>query len=310
MVVNGDTTVEPNETFSVTLTSASGAVIGRGGSRPTILNDDPASGLRASVSNADMVEGNEAATTGGSNPLRFHVSLSTPVPAGHASIVVKYTVTGLTATGGAGAGPGIDFTQVSTPVALTFSPGQQDKTVGVNVFPDTVGEPDERFSVNLVGVSGGATLVNATARRAVVTVPNSTTQTVHVQAINDAGAGNPSNNSTTFTPTATTLNVTTQYNSADNTRLLKNATYFAQNAADAQRTSVGILGYLVGIAHPPAITPIEPPVNTGPNDHTTPWSTTDQSALVTVMRHYALTPSEAQYFSVQLIGYLLALAGN
>ncbi len=158
---------------------------------------------------------------------------------------------------------------------------------------------------------GGQTItVPATARRAVVPVPNGTTQTAHVQAVNDAGPGDPSNDSTTFTPAVSTITVTTQYNATDNTRLLKNATYFGQNAVDAQRTSVGIIAYIVGLVHSPTMTPVAPPVSTGPNSYTTPWSAGDQGALVSVMRQYSLTPSETQYFSTQLIGYLLAVGGN
>ncbi len=152
--------------------------------------------------------------------------------------------------------------------------------------------------------------VPATARRAIVTVPNGTTQTAHVQAVNNLGSGATSAESAAFTPAATTVNVTTAYNANDNTRLLKNATYFGQTALNAQRTSVGILAYLVGLAHAPSMTPVEPPTSTGPNSYTTPWSATDQSVLVSVMRQYGLTPSEAQYFGAQLVGYLLALGGH
>ncbi len=125
---------------------------------------------------------------------------------------------------------------------------------------------------------GGQTAtVPATALRAVVAVPNGTIQTVHVQAVNDAGRSDPSNDSAAFTPAASTINVTTQYNATDNTRLLKNATYFGQDAAGAQRTSVAILAYLVGLVHTPDITPVVPPVSSGPNGYTTPWSATDQA---------------------------------
>ncbi len=158
---------------------------------------------------------------------------------------------------------------------------------------------------------GGQTVtVPAAARRAVVTVPNGTTQTAHVQAVNAKGPGTASAESAPFTPTAAAVSVTTHYDASDNTRLLKNATYFGQTAVNAQRTSVGILAYLVGLVGPPAMTPIPPPASPGPNSYTTAWSTGDQPALVTVMRQYGLTPPEAQLFSVQIVGYLLALGGN
>jgi hypothetical protein len=40
VLVVGDTTVEPNETFSVRLSSASGAAVSRTSGRGTIVNDD------------------------------------------------------------------------------------------------------------------------------------------------------------------------------------------------------------------------------------------------------------------------------
>ncbi len=157
---------------------------------------------------------------------------------------------------------------------------------------------------------GGQTVtVPPVARRAVVTVPNGATQTAHVRAVNAKGPGTASGESAPFTPAAATVNVTTAYNAGDNTRLVKNATNFGQTAANAQRTSTGIVAYIVGLVGGSA-TPIAPPVSTGPNSYTTPWSTADQPALVSVMRQYGLSPSEAQYFCVQLVGYLLALGGH
>ncbi len=159
--IKGDTTVEPGETFTAAITSVSGATLGRSVARSTIVNDDPGRGLRLSVSNAGIVEGNAVATPGTGNGLRMHVSLSRPVPAGHAPIVVRYTVTGITATGGSGPGAGVDFVAVTTPIALTFTAGQIDKAVTVSVFADTFVEPDETLELTLVSATGGATISHA-----------------------------------------------------------------------------------------------------------------------------------------------------
>src|SRR5205814_8228637 len=40
VLVNGDTVVEPNETFTLTLTSPGGATLGRSDATGTIINDD------------------------------------------------------------------------------------------------------------------------------------------------------------------------------------------------------------------------------------------------------------------------------
>ncbi len=158
---------------------------------------------------------------------------------------------------------------------------------------------------------GGQTMtVPKDALRAVLPVPNGQAQTVHVQAVNDSGPGDESNPSSSFTPSASTLNVTTQYDAFTNTRLLKNAAYFGQTPVDAQRTSVAIIAYIVGIVNNPDMTPITPPAVSGPNSYTTPWSATEQGPLVSVMRQYGLKPNEAQSFCVQVVGYLLALGGH
>ncbi len=157
---------------------------------------------------------------------------------------------------------------------------------------------------------GQTTTVPGDATRAVLTVPNGVTQTVTVQAVNGYGTGPPSRSSLTFTPTASTLSLLVSYNDGDNTRLVKNATYFGQNTIDAQRTSVGILAYITGIVHASTITPVLLTGNSAPNQYVVSWSAADQGALVAVMRQYALTPVETEHFSVALVGYLLALGGN
>ncbi len=200
---------------------------------------------------------------------------------------------------------------VSTPDAPTLT-GIRAGNGWVSVAwnpPAASGDTPITSYVVTSNLGGQSVAVPAGSARAVLGVPNGVTQTVSVRAVNDSGAGEPSNSSSAFTPAASTINVTTTYNAGDNTRLQKNATYFAQTAVNAQRTSVGIVAYIVGlIGGPPA--PIAPPVSTGPNSTTTPWSAADQAALVSAMTKYGLAPSEAQYFCVQLVGYLLALGGN
>ncbi|HEY1737501.1 MAG TPA: CAP domain-containing protein [Acidimicrobiia bacterium] len=158
---------------------------------------------------------------------------------------------------------------------------------------------------------GGQTVtVPAGASRAVVSVPNGTAQRATVAAVNASGSGPKSSPSASFTPKAASVSVKTSYNAADNTRLLKDATYYGQTAVNAQKTSVGVLAYLVGLVGSSTTSPITPPVSSGTHSYTTSYSTSDQGALVTVMRQYGLSPSEAQYLSVYLVGYLLSLNGH
>ena len=158
----GDTTVESNETFTIALTSAStNATLVRKTMRVTIIDDDPQSGIRATVGNVGIYEGNTPATPGGTNPVRFHVVLSQPVPTGGPNVIVGYTVNPNTATGCNAVAAGCDFIQQTTRKYLTFTPGQNDQVITVGVIPDTTAEPNETYSVKLVSVTGGATIGHA-----------------------------------------------------------------------------------------------------------------------------------------------------
>ncbi|MCB0932973.1 MAG: hypothetical protein KDB71_13895, partial [Mycobacterium sp.] len=83
--VIGDTAVEPTETFTVTLSSPSGAKLGTATATGTITNDDVAASLPSvSIANATVAEGNSGTST-----LGFTVALSKastdPVSVGYAT---------------------------------------------------------------------------------------------------------------------------------------------------------------------------------------------------------------------------------
>jgi Calx-beta domain/Low-density lipoprotein receptor repeat class B len=149
--VNGDTTVEPDETFRVNLANATGsATIADGQAVATIVNDDQpviAPPSRISVGNVTMAEGNA-----GQSAFRFTVALDTPQSA-------PVTVEFATADGTASA-PSDYAANTGT---VTFAPGETAKTVTVQVNGDTRKEPDETFSVNLSNAAGNATLADGNA---------------------------------------------------------------------------------------------------------------------------------------------------
>ena len=93
VTVLGDTKKETNETYSVQLTGVlTNATVGTSLVTGTIFNDDPGTGIRATVTTNAIVEGNEVATNGGSNAMKFDLVLSKPVPSGK-TVVLSYTVT-------------------------------------------------------------------------------------------------------------------------------------------------------------------------------------------------------------------------
>jgi Calx-beta domain len=145
--VNGDTTVEPNETFNLNLSNATGnATIADAQGVGTIANDDQAPS-RISINDVTMAEGNTGQTA-----FRFTASLDVPQPA---PVTVGFITSDITAT------TPIDYTAAAA--ALTFAPGETAKTVTVQVNGDTAVEPDETFAVNLANgtVTGNATIADA-----------------------------------------------------------------------------------------------------------------------------------------------------
>ena len=142
--VNGDTTVEPNETFVVNLSVPTNATIATAQGTGTIVNDDAASLPTLSINNVNANEGNA-----GTTPFVFTATLSA---ASASTVTVNY------ATADGAATSGSDY--VATSGSLTFNPGITTQTIAVNVNGDTTVEPNETFVVNL-SVPTNATIATA-----------------------------------------------------------------------------------------------------------------------------------------------------
>jgi len=140
--VAGDTLEEPDETFSVILTNATGATIAAGTATGTIINDDVTL-PSMSISGVTVAEG-DAGTTNASFAVLLSQASASPVTVGFA------TVDG-TATGPADYAP--------TNGTLTFAPGETVKSIIVEVRGDMVDEDDESFSVQLVNPSNATITV-------------------------------------------------------------------------------------------------------------------------------------------------------
>ncbi len=143
----GDTNVEANETFTVTLSSPAGATIADGSATGTILNDDVAVVLpKLSIADATVTEGNS-----GTADLTFTVTLD---KAATGPVSVQYGTANGTATSGS------DYTARAG--TLTFAAGETSKVVTVAVAGDTAVEANETLLVNLTNASG-ATIARAAA---------------------------------------------------------------------------------------------------------------------------------------------------
>ncbi len=129
--IRGDSHNEVDESFSVGLTNAINATLGRAQATGVIVNDDPLPGL--SLSNVVLTEGNT-----GARDAVFQVQLS--VASGR-PITVNYA----TAPGTARAGT--DF--IATNGMLTFQPGNVRQKIIVKVLGDIIQESNVTFFVNL-----------------------------------------------------------------------------------------------------------------------------------------------------------------
>lgn len=139
----GDITVEPDEAFTLTLSNASNATIGRATATGTIRNDDvPGPGI--SIGDATVLEGDSGTTT-----LTFPVTLSATYTS---AVQVDYATQSDTASSTSDVG-GIDFVAASG--TLTFAPGITTQDVTVVVNGDTAREADETMSVKLLNAVNG-----------------------------------------------------------------------------------------------------------------------------------------------------------
>lgn len=141
--VNGDTTVESDETFQVRLTSAVGATIADGTGVGTILNDDI---VDISIDDVALPEGDIGETA---FPFAVRLSAASDLPV---------TVTVETADETATAGD--DYTATG-PIIVQFAAGETVKTVTVTVLGDELAEGDETFLVNLRDAMGARIIDDA-----------------------------------------------------------------------------------------------------------------------------------------------------
>ncbi len=137
--INGDTLDEANETFLVSLSSATNGVLIDNQGQGTITDNDPTPSL--SINDASVAEGDAGAT-----PVTFSVTLSA---ASGRTVTVNY----VTADGTADAGT--DY--AATSGTLSFNPGELTKQIPVTINGDTTFEPNETFFLNLT-VPGNATI--------------------------------------------------------------------------------------------------------------------------------------------------------
>jgi chitinase len=202
--VSGDTTVENNETLTLTLSAPSGATVGKATATGTITNDDTAPLPTLAIGDASFAEGS-AATPGSGT---FTVTLSA---ASASTVTVKYATADGTAVAGS------DY--VAQSGTLTFAAGETQKTIKVTAIGDSTVESNETLSV-LLSSASGATIADGTGAG---TITNDDTAPLPTLAVSDASFAEGSAaapGSGTFTVTlsaASSSAVTVKYATVDGT---------------------------------------------------------------------------------------------
>src|SRR5262249_51857966 len=135
VLVNGDTKVEGNENFFVTLSNPTAAALSKGRGTCTINNDDQNVILPAlSINDITVTEGD-----GGQTKAVFTLTLSSAVKQ---TVSVAYTTADGTATVA-------DNDYAADKGVVTFAPGTTTQNVSIAVNGDTKVEQDETFSLLL-----------------------------------------------------------------------------------------------------------------------------------------------------------------
>ena len=141
-----DGTVEPDETFTITLASAHNALISHATTTATITNDDPVvAGVHWMIGDTWVREG-----TSSTRDTMFQLVLSTP---SQVTVKVDWTVVLLTANAQ-------DLNVVGGTVKL--KPGKMGLELRVPIKGDATVEPDETFKIVLSSPTGGSTIADDT----------------------------------------------------------------------------------------------------------------------------------------------------
>ena len=142
VLVNGDVTTEPDETFVVNLFNPGNASISDNQGLGTIKNDDANPSI--TINDPSVVEGNS-----GTKSMQFVITLSNPTST---QLSVPFSLADGTATVGS------DYQTNSG--SFTVFAGSVTASVFIGIIGDTNVEPDETFFMNL-GAVAGATIAKS-----------------------------------------------------------------------------------------------------------------------------------------------------
>ena len=178
VAIASDTLAELDETFTVTLSGATGATIADATATGTITGAD----ALLAVADASAAEG-EAVT--------FTVTRAGDIAK---AATVQWTTGDDTTEGAVRATAGADYTARTTAQTLAFKAGESTATFTVATTEDAIDEPDETFAVTLASPSAGTALADAAAIGTITDDDDTPTATLLLTpaTINESGATNAS----------------------------------------------------------------------------------------------------------------------
>ncbi len=201
VTVHGDTTTEPDETFTLQLSGANGGTLAASFATGTIQNDDNVTPT-FTIGNVTQTEGNS-----GTSNFVFTVSSNVNAPAGGFTLNVD------TADGSAAAGE--DY--IALHGTATIAAGTNSTTVAVQVNGDDKYESDEMFSVTLSNPPAGTAIGTATGTGTISNDDALPTLSIANVTMNEGNSGTStaSFNVTLSNPSASAITFTV--NTADGT---------------------------------------------------------------------------------------------
>jgi uncharacterized repeat protein (TIGR01451 family) len=182
VLVNGDNTTEPNESFVVNLYNPTQGAVTDSQGLGTITNDD--ANPTITINDPSVVEGNS-----GSTNMPFVITLSNPTSI---TLSVPFSLANGTATVGS------DYQ--TNGGSFSVFPGQTTASVSIGIFGDTTVEPNETFFMNL-GNTTGATIGKPQGTGTIVNDDGLATADLSITKTAPAQAN--ANSNVTYTLTAT-----------------------------------------------------------------------------------------------------------
>jgi hypothetical protein len=213
VLVNGDVTTEPNETFFVNLFNPGNASVSDAQGLGTITNDDAIPSI--TINDPSVVEGNV-----GSNPnMSFVITLSNPTSI---TLSVPFSLADGTATVGS------DYQTNSG--SFTVFPGATTAQLSIGVIGDTNVEPDETFFVNL-GATSGATIADSQGIGTIVNDDGLASPGVSISdvTVTEGNSGTVNATFNVFLTASSASTITVNFATADNTATVANSDYVTKS---------------------------------------------------------------------------------